>query len=348
LHCSWCGEILSEVQLEGRSRAACPSCGRVAYQQLKVGAGVLVQRQRELLLLQRGPGSDAFPSTWCLPAGYCEVDESPAVAAARETREETGLQVQVGRLVDVYFFDDDPRGNGLLVVYQADVIGKDRARDSDAAGEIAATGFFPGHDLPAPLCGGGHDQAISAWRDRGVGSWQPGQPMRFCPHCTHALEEGLAFDRLRPTCPSCGFVHFQTPKVGVSVLVEGAGKVLLVQRAVDPGKGNWSLPSGFVEWDETPEAAARRECAEETGLILADLELLDVRHYSDDFRGPGINLTYRGRVAGGHLEPGDDAQEARFVSPAGLPAPAAIAFRGHKLILERWRSSQGLKTIRNR
>jgi ADP-ribose pyrophosphatase YjhB (NUDIX family) len=322
----------------------------VAYQQLKVGAGVLVQRQGELLLLQRGPESDAFPGAWCLPAGYCEVDEPPSVAAARETREETGLQVQVGRLVDVYFFDDDPRGNGLLVVYQADVIGKDRGCDAggpDADREIAASGFFPGDDLPAPLCGGGHDQAISAWRDRGAGSWQMGKPMRFCPHCTHALEEGFAFDRLRPICPSCGFVHFQTPKVGVSVLVEREGKVLLVQRAIDPGKGDWSLPSGFVEWDETPEAAACRECEEETGLLLADLELLDVRHYSDDFRGPGINLTYRGRVAGGQLEPGDDAQEACFVSPAGLPAPTAIAFRGHELVLERWRSSQEPKTARN-
>jgi 8-oxo-dGTP diphosphatase len=348
LHCSWCGEILSERQVQGRPRAACPSCGRVAYEQLKVGAGVLVQRQGELLLVQRGPGSDAFPGAWCLPAGYCEVDEPPAVTAARETREETGLQVQVGRLVDVYFFDDDPRGNGLLVVYQADVIDKDPDFDAggpDTAGEIAATGFFPGDGLPAPLSGGGHDQAISAWRDRGAGSWQLGQPMHFCPHCTHALEDGFAFDRLRPICPSCGFVHFQTPKVGVSVLVEREGEVLLVQRAIDPGKGDWSLPSGFVEWDETPEAAARRECAEETGLILADLELLDVRHYSDDFRGPGINLTYRARVAGGRLEPGDDAQKACFVSPAGLPAPAAIAFRGHELMLERWRSSQERKSV---
>jgi ADP-ribose pyrophosphatase YjhB (NUDIX family) len=309
----------------------------VAYQQLKVGAGVLVQRQGELLLLQRGPGSDAFPGAWCLPAGYCEVDEPPAVAAAREAREETGLQVRVGRLVDVYFFDDDPRGNGLLVVFQADVIGKDR--DSGTDGEITATGFFTRDDLPAPLCGGGHDQAIFAWRHREVGAWQVGQPMRFCPHCTHALEEGFAFDRLRLTCPSCGFVHFQTPKVGVSVLVERDGKVLLVRRAIDPGKGDWSLPSGFVEWDETPEDAARRECAEETGLLLADLELLDVRHYNDDFRGPGINITYSGRVAGGRLEPGDDAQTACFVSPAGLPAPDAIAFRGHELMLERWRSS---------
>jgi ADP-ribose pyrophosphatase YjhB (NUDIX family) len=169
--------------------------------------------------------------------------------------------------------------------------------------------------------------------------------MRFCPHCTHALEEGFASDRLRPVCPSCGFVHFQSPKVGVSVLVESDGKLLLIRRAVDPGKGDWSLPSGFVEWDETPEDAARRECAEETGLLLADLELQEVRYYDDDFRGPGIDLTYRGRVAGGHLKPGDDAQEACFISPAELPAQGAIAFRGHSLLLEKWRASQQDKPV---
>lgn len=170
--------------------------------------------------------------------------------------------------------------------------------------------------------------------------------MRFCPHCTHPLEDSFAFDRPRPTCPSCGFVHFQAPKVGVSLLVESEGKVLLVQRAVDPGKGDWSLPSGFVEWDETPETAARRECAEETGLYLADLELFAVHHYADDFRGPGIDLTYRGRVAAGHLEAGDDALQACFVSPDALPALSAIAFRGHALMLEQWRSSHQLRDVR--
>jgi hypothetical protein len=74
--------------------------------------------------------------------------------------------------------------------------------------------------------------------------------------------------------------------------------------------------------------------------------LLEVRHYSDDFRGAGINLTYRGRVAGGQLEPGDDAKNACFVSPAGLPDPSAIAFHGHELMLERWRASQEHKPVR--
>jgi ADP-ribose pyrophosphatase YjhB (NUDIX family) len=151
----------------------------------------------------------------------------------------------------------------------------------------------------------------------------------------------MVSDRARLTCPSCGFIHFRDPKVGVSVLVEQGGSVLLVQRAIDPGVGKWCLPSGFVEWDEAPVEAARRECAEETGLSVGGIELVDVLHYIDDFRGPGINLVYRARVAGGTLHPGDDAQAVRFVAPADLPDAEEIAFHGHRQVLDRWRIAMG-------
>lgn len=340
LYCSRCGTKLTTRQVEGRPRLVCPACGHVVYQQLKVGAGVLVERDGALLLVQRGPGSSAFPGTWNLPAGYCEADEPPPVAAAREAAEETGLQVQASRLVDAYFFDDDPRGNGLLLVYEAEAASGNLGSGIwtlDSTGEVMATDWFPADRLPQPLCGGGHDQAIEAWRRRALDRWQPGEPMRYCPHCTHPLEERLAFDRLRPACPACGFVHFRDLKVGVSVLVERDGQMLLVQRAIEPGKGKWCLPSGFVEWDETPEAAATRECAEETGLSVAQLELLEVIHYTDDFRGPGINLTYRARMTASTLQPGDEAVAARWFSPTELPPAEMIAFRSHARLLERRR-----------
>ncbi len=169
-----------------------------------------------------------------------------------------------------------------------------------------------------------------------VERWQPGEPMRYCPHCTHRLSERLAFGQTRLVCSACGFVHFRDPKVGVSVLIEQEQRVLLVRRAIDPGQGQWCLPSGFVEWDEAPEAAVIRECAEEVGLVVDNLELLEVGHYTDDFRGPGINLTYRAQVAGGVLRPGDDAAEVRLFAPEELPPSEAIAFSSHRLMLQRW------------
>jgi ADP-ribose pyrophosphatase YjhB (NUDIX family) len=322
-----------EYEVGGRLRPVCSACGRVVYTHLRIGAGVLIEREGALLLLQRGPDADAFPGAWNLPSGYCEADEPPPLAAAREAAEETGLRVRIGRLADMCYFDDDARGAGLLLVYEAVVEGGELRVDGREA--VTAGYFSPGH-LPRPLCGGGHDQAISAWQALAQDRWQPGQPMRYCPHCAHPLEEKLAYDRLRRVCPACGFVQFRTPKVGVSVVVEDGGRILLVRRAVEPGKGQWGLPSGFVEWDEPPEAAALRECAEETGLALADLELVDAHYYDDDYRGAGINLVYRGRVAGGQLHSGDDASEARFFSRVDLPASGEIAFQGHRLLLEGW------------
>lgn len=160
--------------------------------------------------------------------------------------------------------------------------------------------------------------------------------MRHCPHCAHPLEETFAFDRMRRVCPACGFVHFRAPKVGVSLVVEDNARILLVRRAVEPGKGMWSLPSGFVEFDESPQEAAVRECKEETGLTLSDLVLMEAAHYTDDYRGSGINLVYGSQVASGLLHPGDDASEARFFSRDELPAGQEIAFQGHRVFLAGW------------
>jgi 8-oxo-dGTP pyrophosphatase MutT (NUDIX family) len=71
-------------------RPVCSACGRVVYTHLRIGAGVLIEREGALLLLQRGPDADAFPGAWNLPSGYCEADEPPPLAAAREAAEETG------------------------------------------------------------------------------------------------------------------------------------------------------------------------------------------------------------------------------------------------------------------
>jgi len=156
--CFDCGAPLELRQVEGKPRFFCPSCQRVHYAQLKVGAGALVEQNRGLLLLRRT--TDPFRACWNLPAGYVEADEAPHQAAVREVWEETGLRVEPTGLVDVYYFDDDPRGNGILIVY----------RCRRAGGLLTATRegadptFFASHDVPTDVAGGGHDQAIDAWR----------------------------------------------------------------------------------------------------------------------------------------------------------------------------------------
>ena len=336
MHCQRCAAELVERPIDGRVRSVCPDCGWVAYRQLKVGAGVLLEREGKILLAKRGPDCGAFPGTWNLPAGYCEADEPPPVTAEREALEETGLRVKAGRLFDVYYFDDDPRGNGLLVVYEAALQDPSGTPPTPSlTGEATAAGLFGPDELPEPLCGAGHDRAILAWARRALDVWVPGGAPRFCPHCGQPLQEREAFGRQRSVCATCGFVHFRELKVGVSLVVEQEGRVLLVRRAEEPGRGLWALPSGFVEWDEHPEEAVCRECIEETGLVAAPPTLIGASYYSDDYRGPGINLSYRAKAIGGSLRAGDDAREARFFALDELPPPEEIAFSGHAELLRR-------------
>ena len=159
-YCPRCGHALDERQVSGRVRRICSACGRVAYRQLKVGAGALLEKDGRLLLVQRSLDALVFPGDWCLPAGYCECDEPPEITAARETCEEIGLKVAVGKLFGAFFFDDDPRGNGILLVYRARAVrGELRLEES----EVSAVSVFAPDALPRDLAGGGHDQAIATW-----------------------------------------------------------------------------------------------------------------------------------------------------------------------------------------
>lgn len=158
LYCTLCGTQLEPIVSEERERAFCPQCRRIQYRQIKVGAGALIEQNDRILLLQRN--HEPFRGCWNLPAGYVEYDENPAQTAIREVFEECGLHVKVERLVDVYFFADDPRGHGILLVYKCRVTGGELRETTEG---IQPT-FFDSEMLPDNLSHGGHDQAICAWK----------------------------------------------------------------------------------------------------------------------------------------------------------------------------------------
>jgi 8-oxo-dGTP pyrophosphatase MutT (NUDIX family) len=83
--------------------------------------------------------------------------------------------------------------------------------------------------------------------------------------------------RLRPWCAACGHIVFGRFSVGVGGLLRYDGKVLLVQRGKNPGKGRWTFPGGYAEEDEPPDEALAREVFEETGLRVSVGEMLAVR-----------------------------------------------------------------------
>ena len=126
-------------------------------------------------------------------------------------------------------------------------------------------------------------------------------------------------DKPRRVCPSCGFIHFTDPKVGVGVFVVHEGKILLVRRTMHPEIGKWSIPAGFLDAGENPEETAVREAFEETNLDVAIESLLGVFHNPPAQGGASIFIMYQARLLGGTLQAGDDADAAAFFAPDNLP-----------------------------
>jgi len=155
---------------------------------------------------------------------------------------------------------------------------------------------------------------------------------RYCPHCRTGMTLRAEGGVQRPTCPACGYVQYLNPAPAAAVILErDDGTVCLVQRRYPPREGAWTLPAGFVEYDEHPAASAVREVAEETGLRVRLTGLFAVHQGILPPDHPVVLIVYRGEVTGGELRPGDDAAAVGFFPPGEPPGP--VAFAGHRRVL---------------
>jgi ADP-ribose pyrophosphatase YjhB (NUDIX family) len=123
------------------------------------------------------------------------------------------------------------------------------------------------------------------------------------------------------------------------VLVDDHGRVMLTRRGIEPRRGMWDLPGGFMRPGEDGEQAARRELLEETGLEIAVGRLLaiipDVYGPDDE---PTLNIFYLAHVVAGTAAPASDVSEIGWFGAAALPQPAEIAFACVADALARWRT----------
>ena len=157
---------------------------------------------------------------------------------------------------------------------------------------------------------------------------------RFCPICSAELVKRVVDKKNRMACHVCGFVYYQNPVPAAAVIIEKEGKILLVQRKFNPYAESWSLPSGFMEYNETPQECAKRETKEEAGLDIKIKNLFDIYLATDDPRTHVVLMVYLAAIIQGSLKAGDDAKEVRFFLPSEIPAD--IAFTAHKRALKEY------------
>jgi ADP-ribose pyrophosphatase YjhB (NUDIX family) len=156
---------------------------------------------------------------------------------------------------------------------------------------------------------------------------------RYCPHCGARLA-GRSNDEIQlQVCDVCGSVFYGNPlPVAASVLLNDAREVLLVKRGAAPHKGEWCLPTGFAESEESIEAAALRELEEETGLTGRVTRLLSVGSTESPYYGDLLFVCFEVEQTGGEERAGDDAEEIVWFPADRVPR---LAFAPHEEALAR-------------
>ncbi|MBF6604484.1 MAG: NUDIX hydrolase [Chloroflexi bacterium] len=159
---------------------------------------------------------------------------------------------------------------------------------------------------------------------RGVPHWLAAA-LRHCSRCGAPLRFGTidAEDRERLGCDACGYIAYVNPRLVVTTLpITDAGDLVLIRRGIEPGRGAWAQPGGFLEVDETVNEAAIREAFEETGLVVEPGEIVGL--YSR-LEAAVVVIAFEARVAGGSPRINPEALEIVAFAPDAIPW-AGIAF----------------------
>jgi len=159
--------------------------------------------------------------------------------------------------------------------------------------------------------------------------------IKHCRSCGSAVVYRVPDDgdtRERAVCPQCGTIHYENPLNVVGTVPHLGDKVLLCKRNIEPRKGKWTLPAGFMELEETTAEGAARETVEEAGAHFEMEGLFSVLNVA---RVGQVHLFYTARLLSDHVNPGHETMEARLYGEAEIPWDE-IAFRTVKETLEHY------------
>ncbi len=160
-------------------------------------------------------------------------------------------------------------------------------------------------------------------------------PIQHCKQCGTAVVYRVPDDgdtKKRAVCPACHTIHYENPLNVVGTIPHWGDKVLLCLRNIEPRKGKWTLPAGFMELDETTAQGAARETDEEAG---AKFELEGIFSLLNVARVGQVHIFYRARLLSDQFAPGTETIEARLFAEEDIPWDD-IAFRTVKETLEHY------------
>jgi ADP-ribose pyrophosphatase YjhB (NUDIX family) len=148
--------------------------------------------------------------------------------------------------------------------------------------------------------------------------------MKFCNQCGAPVRLRVpAGDTLpRYVCDACGTIHYQNPRMVVGCVPEHEGRILLCRRAIEPRRGYWTVPAGFLENGETLQQAAARESLEEALAEVAVGSLLSVVHV---LHAEQVHVFFRASLPAARYGVGAESLEVVLVEPTEIPW-ADIAF----------------------
>ena len=163
--------------------------------------------------------------------------------------------------------------------------------------------------------------------------------VKFCPWCGGHLEKKFVQGKDRMVCTVCSEIYYKNPLPAATALVlKNGNQLLLGKRAVEPAKGQWCLPGGFIEMDETMEQAALRELEEETGLEGRIKSFVGCFFQKSIFYGGVIIFGYRIEDVVGDMNAGDDMEELHYYSLDSLPP---LAFDAHRKLIDELKKQMG-------
>ena len=174
--------------------------------------------------------------------------------------------------------------------------------------------------------------------DHPRGSGPPAWLAASLNHCTHCggtleLRRVPTEERPRLVCMECGQISYVNPRLVVTTIpITDDGRVLLIRRGFEPGRGLWAQPGGFLEVDETVTEGAVRETVEETGLDVVPSEIVGL--YAR-LEAAVIVLVYEARIVGGAVRTSPEALEIQAFDPDAIPWDG-IAFRTTWFALVDW------------